>query len=136
MNQDLRELRRAATTDLTVDTLAEVKDTGPDDEPPGLITKTVFSGVEGEGEGVIGVHGVTHETTGCVGVQGNHEEKCQVMGVPESLEALLANLLMCGSVHQEHDQKHEMTGDTTGLPVVDVLGANLSDFWFIAFVSK
>ena len=130
MNQDLGEFRCATTTDLTVYTFTEVENTRPDNEPPGLITETVLSRVEGEGKSVVGIHGVTYETTSCMSVESDHEEECQVMGVPESLEALVTDLVVGSGVHQEHDQEHEMTGDTASLGVVNIkspLGTNLCE---------
>lgn len=44
-----------------------------------------------------------------MGVDANHEEEREVVSVPENFETLLANLVVCGSIHQDHDQKHEMT---------------------------
>ena len=128
MNQDLGELGRASATNFTVNTFSKVENTRPNDKPPALITETVLRRVEGEGCDVVRVNTVTDEATSSMTVKSNHEKECQVMGVPESLEALIANLPMRGSVHQEHDQEHEVTGDTTSLRVMDILGANLSNF--------
>ena len=83
--------------------------------------------VEGESWDVIGVHGVSDETASCVGVKSDHEEKCEVVGVPEGLEALTANLVVGGRVHDEHDKQHEVASNATSLFVVDVLRGNLTD---------
>lgn len=60
-------------------------------------------------------------------VKTDHEEECEVMGVPEGLEALVAYLMVSGGVHQEHDEEHEMTGDPTSLFVVNVQGRFFAD---------
>lgn len=83
--------------------------------------------VEGESWDVIGVHGVSDETASCVGVKSDHEEKCEVVGVPEGLEALTANLVVGGRVHDEHDKQHEVASNATSLFVVNVLRSNLTD---------
>ena len=85
--------------------------------------------VEGETRDVVGVDGVSDEATGSVCVKGNHEEKREVMGVPERLKALATDLVMGGSVHDEHDEQHEVTGDATSLFVMNVLCGNLTDLW-------
>lgn len=120
MNEDLSETRCPPSPNFPVHTLAEVDDTGPDDEPPAEVSETVLRGIEGERGDIVGVGGITNEATGSVGVKADHEEERQMMGVPEGLEALLANLVVRGGVHQDHDEQHEVTGDTTGLPVMDV----------------
>ena len=62
-----------------------------------------------------------------MGVKSEHEEECEVMGVPEGLEALVTNLVVGGRVHYEHDKQHEVASDATGLFVVDVLRGKLAD---------
>jgi len=47
-----------------------------------------------------------------------------MVGIPESLERLLSDAVMGGCVHQEHAEKHYMTGDATRLGVVDLHGGN------------
>ena len=61
-------------------------------------------------------------------VEADHEEEREVVGVPESLEALVPDLVMGGRVHEDHDEEHEMARNTARLRVVDVkcrLRANL-----------
>jgi hypothetical protein len=60
-------------------------------------------------------------------VDTDHEEEREVMCIPEGLEALVANFMVGGGVHEEHDKEHEMTSDTTWLFVVDILCTLLSD---------
>jgi hypothetical protein len=69
-----------------------------------------------------GIGRVTDKTTDCVGVHAQQERDEQVVGVPESLERLLADSVMSGRIHHKHAEKHDMTGDTTGLSVVDLNG--------------
>jgi len=76
--------------------------------------------VEGERRDVIRVDGVSDKAASGMGVKGNHEEKREVVGVPERLEALAADLVVRGRVHDEHDEQHEVTSDATGLFVVDI----------------
>lgn len=144
VNEDLLESGRAAGTDLTPDALAKVQDGRPDDETPGEVAQAVLGRVEREGLDVIRVGRVAHEAAGSVGEKTEHEEERKVVGVPERLEALLANFVMRGAVHQNlrkismcsvdacglayHDEEHDMAGEASGLGVVDLqrgLGPNL-----------
>lgn len=120
MNKELGQSGSPARTDLTVDTLAKVDDTGPDGEPPALVPKTMLRGVEGEHSDVVGIGGVADEAPGGVTVEPDHEEEREVVGIPESLKALVTNLVMGSGVHQEHDEQHEVTRDATGLRVMDI----------------
>ena len=60
-------------------------------------------------------------------IEGDHEEECKMVGVPESLEALLANRMVRGAVHDDHDEEHKMAGDATWLSIVDFEGLLLAD---------
>jgi len=80
----------------------------------------VLGRIEGESSNVIGVGGVSDKTASRMGIEGDHEEKREVMGVPEGLEALAADLMMSGCVHDDHDEQHEVTSDATSLFVVDI----------------
>jgi hypothetical protein len=80
----------------------------------------VVSGVEGEGFNVVWFDGITNETTSGVGVEAKHEEEGKMMCIPESLETLLPDLSMRGSVHDDHDEEHEVSGNATCLSVMDL----------------
>ena len=68
--------------------------------------------VERECGDVIWVYRVAHETSRRVRVQPDHEEECQVVGVPECLEALLSDRRVCRGVQQEHDEQHPTSQPT------------------------
>jgi hypothetical protein len=59
----------------------------------------MFRRIERERGDIIRVNRVTNEAACGVRVEPNHEEECQVMGVPECFEALVANLVVRGRVH-------------------------------------
>lgn len=120
MNEHLRETGRAPRTNLTVDTLSEVDDSRPDGEPPALITKAVLGAVEGEARDVVGVCRIAHETSSSMGIEADHEEECEVVGVPKGLKALVPDLVVGGRVHEDHDEEHEMASDAARLGVMDV----------------
>lgn len=42
-----------------------------------------------------------------------------MVGIPECLETLLADLMVCSSIHEQHTQKHDVPGDASWLGVVD-----------------
>lgn len=57
-----------------------------------------------------------------MGVETDHEEEREVVGIPEGLEALVADLVVGRGIHEDHDEKHEVTSDASGLVVVDLQG--------------
>jgi hypothetical protein len=120
VNKELGKLGLATGTDLPPDTLTKVEDTGPDGETPGKVTNAVTGVVEGEFRLEVGEGRITDEASHGVSVKTEHEEECEVVGVPEGLETLLANFVCCGRVHEDHDQEHDVTSETTRLPVVDI----------------
>ena len=62
-----------------------------------------------------------------MGVESKHEEECEVVSIPESLKTLLADFVVGGRVHDEHDEQHEVTCDSASLFVVNILSGNLPD---------
>ena len=128
VDKDLGETGGTTGTDLTVHTLAKVDDTWPDGETPAEVSDAVLGRVEGEGRDEVWVDGVTNEAAGGVGVETDHEEEGEVVSVPERFEALVTDLLVCGRVHEHHDEQHEVAGDTTWLGVVNLLCALLANF--------
>lgn len=127
VNKDLGQPSCPASPDLSVDPLAEVDDTGPDDKSPTLVTKAVLGGVEREDGDIVWVDGVTYEAASGVSVEADHEEESEVVGIPEGFEALCTNLVVCGGVHQNHDEEHEVTSDTTWLGIVNIQSLLLTD---------
>ena len=128
MDKDLGQAGCTPRTNLTPNPLSKVDNAGPDGETPALVAETVGRAVERERGDVLGVGRVTDEASGGMGVETDHEEERKVVRVPESLEALVADLVVRSGVHEEHDEKHEMTGDTARLGVVNGernLGADL-----------
>lgn len=87
----------------------------------------MFGRVEGKSRDVVRIGGVPDETASSMCIEGDHEEKCEVVGIPESLEALAADLVMGGRVHDDHDEQHEVTSDATSLFVMDILCGDLPD---------
>ena len=89
MNKQLRQPGRPPSTIFSVHTLPKVDDTRPDGVPPAQISKTVLCGIEGEGGDIVRVRRVTDKASCCVGIEAEHEEKGEVMRVPECLETLM-----------------------------------------------
>lgn len=83
--------------------------------------------VEGEFGLEVGEGGVTDEASHGVGVKTEHEEEREVVGVPEGLETLLANFVCRSRVHEDHDQEHDVTGEATRLPIVDIKSISRTD---------
>ena len=120
MNEDFRKPSCLPRSDFPPYPFTKIDDPGPYDEPPAEVPKTVVSRVEGESRDVIGIDCVSDETASGVGVESDHEEECEVVGVPESLKTLVADLVVGGRVHDEHDEQHEVTGNATSLFVVNI----------------
>jgi hypothetical protein len=89
----------------------------------------VIGSVERENLAICGLGGITNEASGGMGVKANHEEESKMMCVPESLETLSTDLVVGGAVHKNHDEKHEVTGDTTRLSIVDLEGRLRADLY-------
>jgi hypothetical protein len=51
-------------------------------------------------------------------IHRQEERDEQVMRVPEGLEALLPDLRMRRSVHEQHAQEHDVPGDSTSLCIM------------------
>ena len=128
MDEDLGELGRTAGADLPPDTLEEVDDTRPDDVAPRKIANADIRVVEWEGGGERWQSGTADEASSGVRVDADHKEERQVVSVPERLETLLANFCVSGTVHEDHDEQHDMASDTARLAVVDVKGICRTEF--------
>jgi hypothetical protein len=85
----------------------------------------MLCGVKGEGGNVVGVSRVPDEAASSVSVESNHEKECEMVSVPKSLEALVADLVVSSGVNEEHDKKHEMPSDASCLGIMDIK----SRFW-------
>jgi hypothetical protein len=120
MNENFGQPCCSSRTILPVHPFTKVRNARPNSEPPALVAKAVLCRVEGERADVVGVRGVTDETTSGVGVKADEEEECKVMSVPKGFKTLVADLVVCGSIHEDHDQEHKMTRDTAGLCVMDL----------------
>lgn len=127
VDQNLGQTGSPSGPDLSVDSLAEVEDTGPNGETPALVTQAVLCAVEWERGDVVWIGTIAHEATGSVGVKTDHEEECEVVSVPEGLEALCADLVVGSGVHENHDEEHEVSSDTAWLGVMDVEGSLRAD---------
>jgi len=99
VDKDLGQTSGPARTNLTPYTFSNIDDTGPDDEPPALIAQTMLRGIEWEARDVVGVDGISDETTSCMCIETDHKEECEVMSIPKGFEALVSDLLMGGGVH-------------------------------------
>lgn len=111
MHYDLVDLCRLVSTVETKHTLKEIKDTSPDCEPPCLVSKAVTW---------LYIQCVTDKASSSVRVQAQEEKECEVMRVPESFKALVANLVMGSRVHEQHKQQHGMTCDSSSFGVMDL----------------
>jgi hypothetical protein len=88
MDKELGQLCGLSGTVLSVHTLAEVEDAGPDGITPAEITNAMTGVVKGELGLEVWESRVPHKASHGVGVEAKHEEEGEMMSVPESLEAL------------------------------------------------
>lgn len=64
----------------------------------------MIRGIKRECWYVIRVDRVTDEAAGGMCVKPDHEEEGEVVSIPERFETLLADFVVCGGIHQEHDK--------------------------------
>jgi hypothetical protein len=57
-----------------------------------------------------------------VRVHTEQERNEEVMGVPESLKGLLSDPVVCGGVHEQHAEQHDVAGDTASFRVMNLKG--------------
>lgn len=133
MSDNLGDGGLSCGTYFSVNTLTKVQDTYPQSESPALVSNTVIPKVL-SGEWRKSISSITDEASDRMGVKTEHKDESQMMGVPESLEALLTNLLVGGCVHQEHAKKHYMSSNSTGLLVVNIKGVERTNLRFLDVV--
>jgi hypothetical protein len=126
MSDNLGDCSLSCGTNFSVNTLAEVQNTDPQSESPTLITNTMIPEVL-SGEWRESISSITDEASDRMGVETEHKDESQMMRIPESLKALLTDLLVSGCVHQKHAKKHDMSSDSTRLLVVNVEGLERTD---------
>jgi len=107
-------------TVFSIHPFGKVRKARPNGEPPTLVAKAVLRRVEGERANVVRICRVANETTSGVGVKANEEEERKVMSIPKSFKTLAADLVVCGGIHEKHDQEHKVASDTTRLCVMDL----------------
>lgn len=126
VSDDSGDLGLTAGSDLTPETLDQVETTGPELPSPSQVTDAV-------GPELItskrrdGLGSVSHEASHGMGVETKEKRDKKMVSVPESLKGLLTNTGVGGRVHEKHAEKHDMTGDTTSLDIVNLKGGNGSD---------
>ena len=145
MADDTGDPGLAHGTDLPVQALNQVEAAGEQFPPPALVPDAVLPEV-GAGKRRLGVRSVAHEAANGVGVEAKEERDKQVVGVPEGLEGLLPDAVVGRRVHEQHAEEHNVSGDTSGLRIVDLdrrgrpdlgplniveAGHKLAEFWLL-----
>lgn len=59
------------------------------------------------------VGGISDKAPSGVRIERQHERNKKVMPIPEGFICLLADTMVCGSIHEHHAQEHDMASDTT-----------------------
>ena len=127
MADDLDDLSLASAADFAVKAVEEVQTASEELPSPTFVTNAVRPEVVVIEGGEVG-DCVSDEAARRVGVHAEQERDEQVMSVPERFERLLTDPVVGSGVDQKHEQKHEMSSDTTSLGVVDLkrdLGSHL-----------
>lgn len=120
VNENFGQLCCSPGTKLSVHPFTKIQNSRPDGEPPALVSKAVVRRVEWERASVVGIYGVANETTSGMGIKADEEEERKMMSVPKNFEILVADLVVCGGIHENHDQEHKVASDTTRLLVMDL----------------
>jgi hypothetical protein len=63
-----------------------------------------------------------------VSVETDHEEEREMVGVPKCLKALNANLVVGSRIHQNHDEEHHVSGNTSWLLIMNVERVSGTEF--------
>lgn len=99
MDKNLGKFRCPSGSIFTVHPLSEVDDTGPNSEPPAHVSETMLCRIEGERPDIVWIDRVAHKATRGVSVKANHEEECEMMGIPERFKALGSDLMVGSGIH-------------------------------------
>lgn len=110
-------LRRPPSSQFSVHPLDKVQPTTHQLPSPTLITQTVIPEHLSR-ERRVWLRCVAHKTSGSVRIKPQEKRHEQMVRVPERLETLLSDLLVCRRVHEHHTQQHHMACYASGLPVV------------------
>jgi hypothetical protein len=119
VTNDLDDLGLAPAADLAVEAIEKVQETTDEFPSPAFISNAVVPEVVMI-EWRKWVTSVSDEAASSMGVHAEQERDEQVVGVPESLERLLANPVMGCGVDQKHAEQHDVASDTASFCVVDL----------------
>jgi hypothetical protein len=112
-------LRLSPGSDLSVHTFDEIESTSPELPTPAFITDAVRPEIF-RVKWRKRLNGVTNKASCGMGVESEQEWNEQMMGVPERLERLLANLMVRSGVHEKHAKEHDMACDASSFCVVNL----------------
>jgi len=113
-------------SDLSVHTFDEIESTSPELPTPTFITDAVRPEIL-RVKWRKGLNGVANKASCGMGVESEQEWNEQMMGVPERLERLLANLIVRSGVHEKHAKEHDMACNASSFCVMNLDSGDLSD---------
>lgn len=76
------------------------------------------------------IRGIPDETASGMREEGEHEEKRQMVGVPERLETLRPNFPRSQAIHEYHDRDHYMSSNPCCLIIMSLNSEFSSEFWW------
>lgn len=134
MTDNLHNFCLSAAADLTVQTIHQVQTTSKEFPSPTFVANAVVPEV-GTSKRRMSGSGVTDEAAGGMRVHPQQERNEEVVSVPESLERLLPDPVVCCGVHEQHAEQHDMASDATSLGVVD-LKSNLRSNLTLLYIEE
>jgi hypothetical protein len=148
VSDDFCDFSLPSGADLSVKPLKQVKSTGPERKPPGLISDAVLP-ENRSCEWRKWFHGISHKAPGGMGVKPKHEDNEEMMCVPKRLKALLTDFGVCTDmlltrlssslrtgenirgVHEHHAEQHDMSSYSARLGIMNIQRCLLSDLRFL-----
>ena len=119
MTNDLGQLGISPGPNLSIDSFNHIDSSSPQLPSPALIAQAMIP-ERLSCKGRVGVQTVADETSSSMGVESQQEGDEQMVRVPEGLEGLCSNPVVCRGIHQEHAQKHNVASDPASLSVVNL----------------
>jgi hypothetical protein len=126
MLNDADDFRVSPCSDLAINALRQIQSTGNQLPPPTFVAYAVLpKGLSGEWR--YRINSVADETAGSVRVHGQQKGDEEVVGIPKGLERLSPDLAMSGGIHEEHAEKHDMSGNAASFGIENLNSGLVSD---------
>jgi hypothetical protein len=117
MHDDFGNLSISSAVDDSPDPFQKVYATTPKSQSPSLIPNAMIPEI-GAVKGTIRLCGVADKASRRMSIQRQNKNEGEMMSIPKRFECLLSQWCMRCSVHQEHAEQHDMSGNSTCLGIM------------------